>query len=105
MTVLGIDPTCASDLALHLFRISTSCGPHDGRPPLALVGRHDALLDAQAKLARFAHCSSPVLISGETGTGKELFARALHLLGPRRLRPYVTTNCALFQDPALAISQ
>ena len=73
--------------------------------PGPLIGRHPAFLCAQEQLARFAQCDSPVLISGETGTGKELFARALHVLGKRRLLPYVTTNCAQFQDPTLAVSQ
>jgi DNA-binding NtrC family response regulator len=43
---------------------------------------------------RAADVECPVLVSGETGTGKELWARLLHRLGPRRDKPFVPVNCA-----------
>jgi DNA-binding NtrC family response regulator len=44
-------------------------------------------------LPKLASCDAPVLLRGETGTGKELFARALHYLSPRKGRPFVPVNC------------
>lgn len=45
--------------------------------------------------------SITVLLQGETGTGKELVARAIHQNGPRKERPFVTVNCGAFQDALL----
>jgi len=70
-----------------------------------LIGRHNVFVDALERISQFAQADSAILISGETGTGKELFARALHLLSRRRALPYVSTNCAQFQDATLAVSQ
>jgi DNA-binding NtrC family response regulator len=64
------------------------------RPCLGWIGHwpHTArLLD---RLARLADETVPVLVRGETGTGKEMVARATHVLGRRRDKPYLAINCA-----------
>ena len=64
------------------------------------VGRHDlvwgsdAMRRVMAQVDRVASSESRVCILGETGTGKELVARAVHDRSPRRERPFVTLNCA-----------
>ncbi|MFN2645014.1 MAG: sigma-54-dependent transcriptional regulator [Burkholderiales bacterium] len=58
------------------------------------VGESPALLRLKNQIAQFALASYPVLIEGESGSGKELAARSLHRLSPRSARPYVTFNCA-----------
>src|SRR5712691_8039110 len=64
------------------------------------VGRHDivwkseAMRHVMAQVDRVAASESRVCIFGETGTGKELVARALHERSPRHDRPFVTVNCA-----------
>jgi formate hydrogenlyase transcriptional activator len=59
-----------------------------------IVGRSAALRRALKKVETVAPTSSTVLIRGETGTGKELAARALHDLSPRQGRTFVKLNCA-----------
>jgi formate hydrogenlyase transcriptional activator len=59
-----------------------------------MVGRSAALRAAVAELELVAPTDSTVLICGETGTGKELIARAVHDLSARRAQPFVKTNCA-----------
>lgn len=46
------------------------------------------------RLSRAAQSNLPILLHGETGTGKELFARAIHVASPRRQGPFVAVNCA-----------
>jgi two-component system NtrC family response regulator len=58
-----------------------------------VVGRSSALLDALDAASRVAGTDATVLMLGETGTGKELIARAIHLASPRRDRPFVVINC------------
>ncbi|WP_200808416.1 sigma 54-interacting transcriptional regulator [Tistlia consotensis] len=65
---------------------------------LGIVGRSPSFLRIQTSVARYAECDVPVLIHGETGTGKELVARALHYLSGRRDRPFVPVNCGALPD-------
>jgi DNA-binding NtrC family response regulator len=59
----------------------------------AIVGQSPSLRRALEQLYTAASSNSTVVITGETGTGKELFARALHQLSGRRAGPYVMVNC------------
>src|SRR5207253_8212931 len=58
-----------------------------------MVGRSPALMELLSKVERIAGTDSTVLIHGETGTGKELIARALHSRSRRQGRPLVKVNC------------
>jgi len=59
-----------------------------------MTGRSPVMQELFDSLRRLAPHSRTILVNGETGTGKELVARALHALGPRRSRRFVTVNCS-----------
>jgi len=59
-----------------------------------IVGRSTALRRLLGQVEVVAPTNATVLILGETGTGKELVARAVHRMSPRRDRPFITLNCA-----------
>ena len=58
-----------------------------------LVGQAASFLAETRKIPLLASCDGRVLISGETGTGKEVFARAIHYLSPRMRHPFVPVSC------------
>jgi two-component system, NtrC family, response regulator GlrR len=62
------------------------------------VGTSAALAQALAQLARIAASEAPALIEGETGSGKEVAARAIHYGGPRHAGPFVPVNCGALPD-------
>jgi transcriptional regulator with GAF, ATPase, and Fis domain len=59
-----------------------------------IVGTSPALQAVLSRISKVAPSDSTVLITGETGTGKELVARAIHRRSPRAPRPFVSVNCA-----------
>jgi formate hydrogenlyase transcriptional activator len=80
--------------------VATSVGFRTGEPDTSerrfeqIIGNSPALETVLEKVARVSPTSSTVLIEGETGTGKELIARAIHNLSPRFGRPFIRLNCA-----------
>lgn len=64
----------------------------------SLVGESEAFHRTLEKMSLLAGSDAPVLISGETGTGKELFARAIHYHGARRNKPFIPVNCGALPD-------
>lgn len=65
---------------------------------LGLLGRSDALVALRGTVRRVAESPYPVLITGESGSGKELVARAVHRLSPRATRRFGAVNCAALTD-------
>jgi two-component system response regulator HydG len=66
-----------------------------------LIGDGPAMRQLAVLIDRVAHTSSPVLIVGETGTGKELVARAIHVESDRTDAPFVTMSCAALPEALL----
>lgn len=66
-----------------------------------VVGSSPAMLKTIERLKRIAPTDATVLILGETGTGKELFAQALHQNSPRKNKPFVALNCAALSEHLL----
>jgi DNA-binding NtrC family response regulator len=80
--------------------VALSGGGRGDRMP-ELVGRSEALREVVRLVEMVAPRLTPVLIEGETGTGKELVARALHRLSHRAARPFVVLNCAAIPESLL----
>jgi two-component system, NtrC family, response regulator AtoC len=63
-------------------------------PPDGIVFGHSEVMQAvRSRLAKVAAANVPVLINGESGTGKDIIARLIHLLSPWKSGPYVKVNC------------
>jgi two-component system, NtrC family, response regulator AtoC len=72
----------------------TGSRPADATDPIPVVVKNPAMKEVMATVKRLAHSTIAVLIHGETGTGKEVIARAIHDGGPRKKQPLRTINCA-----------
>jgi len=70
-------------------------------PTCAIVGHSPVIMDTCKKLARLSQVDAPVLITGETGTGKELVAESIAQLSSRFGKPFVVVNCAAVPETLL----
>jgi len=66
-----------------------------------MVSRSSSMKKIFDIVPKVADCASTILIEGETGTGKELLARAIHNQGPRKGKPFVAINCGALPDTLL----
>lgn len=69
--------------------------------PYALIGSSPLMKQVYRLISKVLHSEANILLTGETGTGKELVARAIHGYGNRRTQPFVVQNCASLPDGLL----
>ncbi|MBW2268847.1 MAG: sigma 54-interacting transcriptional regulator [Deltaproteobacteria bacterium] len=91
-------PNEESDL---LARIERLARPGRRSPDPRIIGRAPAMRRVLGLVAVSARSRATVLLSGETGTGKEVVARAIHAASPRRDAAFIAVNCAAFPDTLL----
>lgn len=91
------------DLARRVYERSQRAWPE--RQAVLMVGKHPCYLNALSKLEKVAGFDEPVLITGESGVGKELAARAVYLLSQRCGKPFVSVNCPQYQEGNLTVSE
>ncbi|HJR75329.1 MAG TPA: sigma-54 dependent transcriptional regulator [Nitrospiraceae bacterium] len=97
------------ELKLRVRRLLEADSPHQQRPREvgvvaeglrleSLVGHSPSFLRAVEKIPILAGCDATVLITGETGTGKDLFARGIHYHSARKSMPFIPVNCGALPD-------
>jgi DNA-binding NtrC family response regulator len=84
---LGVDPSAVDEAALLEEFVGFN-----------MLGESPAFVESLRLIKKFARCDAPVLIEGETGTGKELAARAIHYLSARRDYPFIPASCGAVPD-------
>ena len=97
-TELFAKPVDVEEVALELRRLMER---HALQESTGLIGESEALREVMVKVEQIAPVTSTVLIEGESGSGKELVARALAALGPRRNKPFIAVNVGALPETLL----
>jgi DNA-binding NtrC family response regulator len=66
-----------------------------------IIGKTQKMVEISELIQKVAGSDASVLLQGETGTGKELFAKAIHMLSPRKGKPFIAINCAAIPSELL----
>lgn len=90
-----------NDFSEELKQFHTVTSPPPSSATCIIVGQSPAVMDVCKKLARLSQVDVPVLITGETGTGKELVAESIAQLSSRFGKPFVVVNCAAVPENLL----
>ena len=90
----GVLAPAVADMVISPQR-AERCEPH------TIIGSSAGMQRLREQVAAYAAANVPVLIRGETGSGKELVASSLHRLGPRSQHPFVALNCGALGDSTL----
>jgi len=90
-------------MAIAQTRLNTSAHAteNDGPPIPGLIGSGPAMRQVYRLTRKVAHCNTSVVLLGETGTGKELIAKAIHRLSPRSSGPFIRVNCGALAENLL----
>jgi two-component system response regulator PilR (NtrC family) len=75
------------------LRLAALPGPNAGAERTRMTGSSPAMHQLREQIVRLARSQAPIYVSGESGSGKEIAARLIHELGPRREAPFVPVNC------------
>ena len=94
-------PVLADELVARVKRIVEPQGSTLSPDANEFITKDPAMLSVMELVHTVAATNSRVLINGETGTGKQLIARAIHLASPRAGQPFVDLNCAAIPDTLL----
>lgn len=99
----ALESEALSDTAGRIRRLAVErWGPEKA---VDLFGRDPRFLAMLAKVEKFARFNEPILITGESGVGKELIAKACYLLSVRVAHPFISVNCPQFHDNNTTVSE
>ncbi len=84
----------------NVFKVrqKSNINSSDLRAELGIIGENPSILLCFDLACRYARCDAPVCIFGSTGTGKEVFARAVHYISKRQALPFIPVNCGALPD-------
>ena len=91
----------AATSARFLRRAQLARATLDSGRPFVIKGLSPQWLDVERKVEQVASTDAPVLVTGESGTGKDLVSRSIHFNSKRAAKPYVTVNCAAIPETLL----
>ena len=100
---VAIWPCSGQELNYRIGRRLSSFASHSSTGQdlfvqMNILGNSPEFLQVLDQVSRVVKCDAPVYLDGETGTGKDLIARAIHYLGERKDHPYIAVNCGAFPD-------